>query len=253
MAELSDATVVVTGASTGIGRETAITFGERGASVVLGDVDVDGTEETADAVEAAGGEATVLEVDVTDEAAVESMVDAAVESYGGLDCAFNNAGISGEQAPVAELSADGWGAVLDVNLTGVFHGVKHQVDAMLDDGGGAIVNNASVLGQVGFEDAAAYTAAKHGVIGLTRAAALEYSSQGVRVNAVCPGFVDTPMLAREGITTDEELRAGIEALHPIGRLGESEEIADAVVWLCSDDASFVTGHAMNVDGGYLSR
>jgi NAD(P)-dependent dehydrogenase (short-subunit alcohol dehydrogenase family) len=243
---------VVTGGSTGIGRETALAFAERGANVVIGDVNVEGAEETVDAIESAGGEAIAVETDVTETADVEAMVDAAVDTFGGLDYAFNNAGIGGEDEPVAASSEAEWTRVLEVNLRGVFRCVQAELPALLD-GGGVIVNNASVLGQVGFEGAAGYVAAKHGVLGLTKTTAMEYAGDDVRVNAVCPGFIETPLLEAEGITTDEEMRAGIEALHPIGRLGQPDEIADAVLWLCSPEASFVTGTALDVDGGYLSR
>lgn len=252
MGEFSNDVAVVTGGSTGIGRETALAFADRGASVVIGDVNVDGAEETVDTIEAAGGEAMAVETDVTGTADVEAMVEAAVDSFGGLDYAFNNAGIGGGETPTADIPEEDWTAVLDVNLRGVFRCVQAELPALLDEGG-VIVNNASVLGRVGFENAAAYTAAKHGVLGLTKVAAMEYAGEDVRVNAVCPGFIETPMLERGGITSDEEMRAQVEALHPVGRLGEPDEIAEAVVWLCSGDASFVTGTALNVDGGYLAR
>jgi NAD(P)-dependent dehydrogenase (short-subunit alcohol dehydrogenase family) len=252
MGTFTDDVAVVTGGSTGIGRETALAFAQRGANVVIGDVNVGGAEETVDAIESAGGEAIAVAADVTETADVEAMVDAAVDTFGGLDYAFNNAGIGGGETPTAEAPETEWTGILDVNLRGVFRCVQAELPALLE-GGGAIVNNASVLGQVGFEGAAAYTAAKHGVLGLTKTAAMEYAEEDVRVNAVCPGFVETPMLEEEGITTDEEIRAGIEALHPAGRLGQPDEIADAVLWLCSEDASFVTGTALDVDGGYLAR
>jgi NAD(P)-dependent dehydrogenase (short-subunit alcohol dehydrogenase family) len=252
MTDFSDSVAVVTGGSTGIGHETALAFAERGASVVIGDVNVDGAEATVDAIESAGGEAIAVETDVTETADVEAMVDAAVDTFGGLDYAFNNAGIGGGETPTAEAPEEEWTGILDVNLRGVFRSVQAELPALLD-GGGAIVNNASVLGQVGFEGAAGYAAAKHGVLGLTKVAAMEYAEEDVRVNAVCPGFIETPMLEEGGITTDEEMRAGVEALHPAGRLGQPDEIADAVLWLCSEDASFVTGTALDVDGGYLAR
>lgn len=209
--------------------------------------------ETVDAIEDAGGEATFVHTDVTDQDAVDAMVDTAVDDYGRLDFAFNNAGVGGEQAKTADYPEDVWQRVLDVNLSGVQRCMKAELRAMTDREGGVVVNNASVLGKVGFETASAYTAAKHGVLGLTKTAALEYAADGVRVVAVCPGFVETPMLEQGGLTTDVEARHGIEGLHAMHRLGQPDEVADAVCWLCSDEASFVTGTSFDVDGGYLSR
>ena len=249
MPALENDVVIVTGASTGIGEATAKRVADAGASVVAADVNVDDGTHTVMEIEAAGGEATFVEADVSDAAEMQELVDVAVESYGGLDAAFNNAGIEGQRGPLAEQSIENFERVIAVNLQGVFHGMRAQIPAMLNDGGGAIVNTASVAGKVGFPNISPYTASKFGVIGLTKNAALEYSAEGVRVNAVCPGVIDTPMV--QG--SEQEAIEGAIAATPIGRLGESREIADAVTWLCSDAASFVTGETLVVDGGYLSQ
>lgn len=249
--ELSDAVAVVTGGHSGIGESAAVALADAGASVVIGDVaDASGVVET---IEDAGGEATAVDCDVTDRDEVAAMVETAVDTYGGLDVAFNNAGIEGENSTTGGYDPETFRQVVDVNLFGVWNCMDAEIDAMLEDGGGSIVNNASILGHVGFAEAAPYVAAKHGVLGLTKTAAQEYATEDVRVNAVCPGFVETPMLDRGGITDDPEMRQQIAALHPMNRLGEPREIADAVVWLSSEQASFVTGESLAVDGGYLSR
>ena len=254
MASFEDTTAVVTGAGSGIGRTTAVEFADRGADVVVADVDVEGGEGTVSRVEDAGGDAVFVETDVTDPDEAEAMVDTAVEEYGRLDYAFNNAGIGGEQAEVAEYPPEQWRAVIDVNLVGVFNCMRAEIRRMTrQDAGGAVVNNASVLGKVGFETSSGYVAAKHGVLGLTKTAALENAEVGVRVNAVCPGFIETPLLEAGGITTDPEIRADIEGRHAMNRLGTPEEVAGAVLWLCSDEASFVTGESLDIEGGYLSR
>ena len=254
MASFEDTTAVVTGAGSGIGRTTAVQFADRGADVVVADVDVEGGEGTVSRVEDAGGDAVFVETDVTDPDEAEAMVDTAVEEYGRLDYAFNNAGIGGEQAEVSEYPPEQWRAVIDVNLVGVFNCMRAEIRRMTrQDAGGAVVNNASVLGKVGFETSSGYVAAKHGVLGLTKTAALENAEAGVRVNAVCPGFIETPLLEAGGITTDPEIRAEIEGRHAMNRLGTTEEVAGAVLWLCSDEASFVTGESLDIEGGYLSR
>lgn len=248
---ISETVTIVTGAGSGIGRSAALRFAEEGSSVVAADVDVEGGEETVKEIESMGGEATFVETDVSDWKDVQTMVETAVEEYGGLDYAFNNAGIEGETEVASDQPLENWDQVIGVNLKGVFLGMKAQLPAMLESGGGAIVNNASIAGVVGFPEMTPYVASKHGVLGLTKTAALEYSQQGVRVNAVCPGVIDTPMLERSSEasgTVDQAIAAT-----PIGRLGEPEEIGDVAVWLCSEDASFVTGETMVVDGGYVSQ
>lgn len=212
-------------------------------------------EETVRLAEAAGGEVRFVTTDVTRDEDVARMVQVAKDAFGGLDFAFNNAGIEGVLAPTADYPEDAWLKVLDVNLTSVWRCMKHEIPAMLERGGGAIVNNASILGLVGFANAPAYTASKHGVVGLTKAAAQEYAPRGIRINAVCPGFIETPMVMERGVQAgvNRDVYDQLVNLHPLGRLGRAEEIASAVVWLCSDRASFVTGYPLAVDGGYVSR
>jgi NAD(P)-dependent dehydrogenase (short-subunit alcohol dehydrogenase family) len=252
--EFPGETVVVTGAGSGIGRATAIAFGEAGANVVVADIDQDGGRETASTIaDETAGDGTFVDVDVTDDADVEKMVETATSEYGGLDVACNNAGIPGTFSATDEIPEQQWQAIIDVNLSGVWRSLRKEIPVMLDHGGGAIVNVASVLGRVGEAETPAYTAAKHGVVGLTKVAALERATDDIRVNAVCPGYVETQMLEDAGVTTDEAVRAETEALHPMERLGEADEIADAVLWLASEDASFVTGETLAVDGGYLGR
>ncbi|ADB62663.1 short-chain dehydrogenase/reductase SDR (plasmid) [Haloterrigena turkmenica DSM 5511] len=251
MVSTDQSVALITGAGSGIGRTTAIEFADRGTSVVIADLDVEGGEETVATIEDDGGDAIFVEADVTDLESAQAMVDTAVEEYGRLDCAFNNAGIGGEQVPVDEYPAESWQRVIDVNLAGVFNCMKAEISRMREqESGGAIVNNSSVLGKVGFETSSAYAAAKHGVLGLTKSAALENGETGVRINSVCPGFIETPLL-EENMT--EEERDQIAGMHAMNRLGTPEEVANAVVWLCSDEASFVTGEAFGVEGGYLSR
>jgi NAD(P)-dependent dehydrogenase (short-subunit alcohol dehydrogenase family) len=246
---------IVTGGSAGIGRATALAFAARGARVVVADVEEEGGRETVEMVERDGGEAVFVATDVSSPDDVERMVATAKERFGRLDIAFNNAGIEGDLAPLVEYSLDTWNRIVGINLTGVWLCMKHEIPLMLETGGGAIVNNASILGTVGMATAGPYTATKHGVIGLTRVAALENAEKGIRVNAVCPGFIETPMVMERGVHAGEnqEVYDDLVGLHPVGRLGKSEEIADAVVWLCSDGASFIAGHPLIVDGGYVAR
>ncbi len=251
MVAFDESIALVTGGGSGIGRTTALEFADRGASVVVADLDVEGGEETVETVENEGGDALFVETDVSDPESAAAMVETTVEEYGRLDYAFNNAGIGGAQSPVADYPAEEWQQVVDVNLVGVFNCVKAELEQMQSqEAGGAIVNNASVLGKAGFATSSAYSAAKHGVLGLTKSTALENGETGVRINAVCPGFIETPLLES---TMDEEAREQLEGLHAMNRLGTPEEVADAVAWLCSDGASFVTGEALGVEGGYLSQ
>jgi NAD(P)-dependent dehydrogenase (short-subunit alcohol dehydrogenase family) len=246
---------LVTGAASGIGRACARLFAEQGASVIVSDVAAKGGEETVRLIEAAGGKATFVRADVSDPKEVEALISGTMEIFGRLDCAVNNAGIEGVLAPTADYPEETWNRVLGINLTGAFLCMKHEIPRMLEGGGGAIVNMASILGLVGFANAPAYTAANHGLIGLTKVAALEYATLGIRVNALCPGFIETPMVMERGVEAGihPEVYGQIAELHPIGRLGKSEEIAEAAVWLCSEAASFVTGHAMTADGGYVAQ
>lgn len=248
---LADKVLLVTGAASGIGRAVALIAAREGARVVVSDRNVEAGEDTAALVRAQGGNAWFLACDVGDPAACAELVARTVGHFGRLDVACNNAGIAGLSQPMADFPLDTWDQVLRTNLSGVFYGMRAQLAAMLQTGGGSIINMASILGAVGFASATAYTAAKHGVLGLTQVAALEYSSQGIRVNAVGPGFIATPMI--RGLQDDGSVHQALLAAHPIGRLGRAEEVAELVVWLGSDRASFVTGAYLPVDGGYLAR
>ncbi|MGH7907842.1 MAG: SDR family NAD(P)-dependent oxidoreductase [Candidatus Binataceae bacterium] len=240
---------LVTGAASGIGRAIALKYALEGANVVAADILDDEGRETVRMIERAGGRAVYQHNDVTVPAEQKALVAAVTSAFGPLNIACNNAGIAGEFHLTAELSDQIWDRVIRINLTGVFYGVREQIPAMLEAGGGAIVNISSILGQAGMEMATPYTAAKHGVVGLTRSVALEYGAQGIRINAVGPAFINTGLI-RE---LDELMRRQVTAMHPLGRLGEAEEVAEMVAWLSSDRASFVTGNFYAVDGGYLAR
>jgi len=244
---------LVTGAASGIGRATALAFGREGARVVVADRDGGGAEETVAMIRNAGGEVTMVRVDVAHEGEVARMVEHATQIFGGLDVAFNNAGVEGPIGrTLAQLTEAEWDRVIAINLKGAWLCMKHEIPAMLSRGGGAIVNCASIAGMVGFPGAAAYVASKHGMIGLTRTAALELARSGIRVNAVCPGVIDTPMIGRAtGDNPDQ--RALYANAEPVGRLGSPDEVAAAVIWLSSPAASFVTGAALPVDGGWVAQ
>ena len=250
--ELEGKVALVTGAGAGIGRASALAFAGAGARVMVSDVVVDGGEETVGQIQAAGGEATFVRADVSQRTDVEALVRQTLETYGRLDCAHNNAGIEGELAATADCAEANWDRTITINLKGVWLCMRSEIPQMLQQGGGAIVNTSSVAGLVGFPNLPAYVATKHGVVGLTRTAALEYAEQGIRVNAVCPGVIQTAMIDRI-VGGDAEAEAQFTALEPVGRMGSPAEVAQAVVWLCSDAASFVTGVAMPVDGGFVAQ
>jgi len=242
---------LVTGGSSGIGRASALLFAREGTRVVVADVNVSGGEETARMVEEAGSKAIFVKADVSKASNVEALIGKAVDTYGRLDCAFNNAGTAVGGGPIHDSTEENWDYVMSINLKGVWLCMKYEIRQMLKQGGGAIVNTSSVMGLVGHIDKPIYAASKHGVVGLTKSVALQYAKSGIRVNAICPGWIRTPMT--EGRLNDPEDRARIVAMEPVGRVGGPEEVAEAVVWLCSDAASFVTGHTMAVDGGFVAQ
>ena len=248
---LQGKTAIITGAASGIGRAVALAYAREGARVVASDLAEEGGAETVRLIREAAPAADVIFIraDTSKPADHEALVLAAVERFGALHIGCNNAGIGGGLHPVVELSVEGWQRVIDVNLSGVFYAMRAQLPRILQSGGGAIVNMASIYGQVGMAGAAGYVAAKHGVVGLTQAAALEYAAQGIRINAVGPAYIETPLLS--GLSA--EARTGLVSQHPIGRLGHPDEVAELVVWLSSERASFVTGAYYPIDGGYLAR
>jgi len=244
---------LVTGGSSGIGRASSLAFAREGARVVVSDVNVEGGEETVSKIKEAAGVAIFVHADVSKVADVEILIKKTVETYGRLDCAHNNAGIGGEVGALThEYPEESWERLISINLKGVWLCMKFEIPAMLRQGGGAIVNTSSIWGLVGAPGASAYVASKHGVAGLTKAAALEYAQQGIRINAVNPGAIRTPMTDRF-LAASPENEPLLTALHPIGRIGMPEEVAEAVLWLCSDGASFVIGQNLTVDGGYTTQ
>lgn len=247
--KMKDKVAIVTGAASGIGEATAQLFAREGAIVVLSDIQEEAGRAVTEKLKKAGAKASFYKADVSSPEEMKALIDFTVDTYGKLDIAVNNAGIGGEANLVGEMSLEGWEKVIGVNLNSIFYGMKYQIAAMLKNGGGSIINVSSILGQVGLMGSAGYVAAKHGAVGLTKVAALEYSSQNIRVNAVGPAFIDTPLLDQ----LSPEIMEQLVSMHPIGRLGRSEEVAEFILWLGSDKASFATGGYYPIDGGYLAK
>lgn len=253
MAGFEGKVALITGAGSGIGRAAALGLAAGGAKIVVSDVDENGGNETVSLVEQAGSSAIFVSADVSKPEQVEAAVAAAVEAFGGLHIVVNNAGIGGEANLTGDYSLEGWHKVIDINLHGVFYGMRYGIPAILASGGGSVVNISSILGLVGWASAPAYVAAKHAVTGLTKAAATEYAQQGIRINSVHPGFIETPLLTKAGIVPGSDGYNFIASKHAMNRLGQAEEVAKLIMWLCSDDASFITGSNMAVDGGYTCQ
>jgi NAD(P)-dependent dehydrogenase (short-subunit alcohol dehydrogenase family) len=252
--DLEGKSALVTGGASGIGRATALAFAREGARVAVADIMQDAAQRTVTEIEAMGGQALAIACDVTDDDAVKAMIAATVDAFGSLDCAFNNAGIAPYQVnaggqKIADVAPEAWRRLIDVNLTGVWLCLRHEVAQMRAQGsGGVIINTASILGLVGTATSSAYVAAKHGVVGLTKVAAADHAEDNIRVNAVCPGYIETPMTEETMRRRGERIMARV----PMARMGKASEIAEAVVWLCSPKASFVTGVSWAVDGGYTA-
>jgi len=255
MARLDGKVALITGAGMGIGRSTSLLFAREGASVVLADIDATAGEETQRLITEAGGQSVFVKTDVTKSAEVENLVNQAVTTYGKLDCAFNNAGVSKrEPTNTADFTEDEWEWIININLKGVWLCMKYEILQMLkQENGGSIVNSSSIAGLIGLAGYPLYTASKHGVSGLTRVAALEYASNGIRINAVCPGLIQTRMTATRNEEEARGLAADLKIKQPLGRLGLPEEIGEAALWLCSPQSSFVTGHLLSVDGGWVAQ
>lgn len=250
MKTLENKVAIITGGGSGIGKSTALLFAENGAKVVVSDIAEEHGNAVVKEIVDKGGEAIFVKADTSKPEDSERTVNEAVKAFGKLDIAVNNAGIGGPQATVGEYPLDGWQKVIDINLNGVFYGLRYQIPAMEKNGSGSIINVASILGQVGFPYSSAYVAAKHGVVGLTKNAGIEYAQRGVRVNAVGPAFIHTPLLD-ENLTPEQ--MEGLKAAHPVGRLGKPEEVAELFLWLASDKSSFATATYYALDGGYLAQ
>lgn len=250
MKNLENKVAIVTGAGSGIGREVALLYASEGAKVVVSDINEKGGMDVAAELIKKGSDAIFIKANTADPKDQESLVKETLKQYGKLHIACNNAGVGGPLSMVGDYPIDGWDKVISINLSGVFYGMRYQIPAMLASGGGVIVNISSILGQVGTKFSPAYVSAKHGVVGLTKAAALEYATQNIRVNSVGPGYIKTPLLTN---TLDAATMESLKALHPMNRLGESPEVAELVLWLSSSKSSFVTGSYYAIDGGYLAQ
>ena len=246
---LENKVAIITGGGSGIGKAISLLYASEGAKVVVSDINEEAGNGTVSEIKSKNGQALFVKADTSKAEDNKNLVEQAVKEFGGLHIAVNNAGIGGPISPVGQYPVDGWDKVISINLSGAFYGMRYQIPAMLNSGGGSIVNVASILAKVGTKGSAAYVAAKHGVIGLTESAALEYADQKVRINAIGPGYIKTPLLE----SLDEDTMKALVGLHPMGRLGAAEEVAELALWLNSDKASFVTGSYYNVDGGYLAQ
>lgn len=250
MRVLENKVAIVTGSGSGIGRAIALLYAAEGAKVVVSDIDEKAGNDAVSEIKQTGGEAIFVKADTSNPEDGKRLVDETVKTFGGLHVAVNNAGIGGPLKQTGEYPVDGWDKVIAINLSGVFYGLRYQIPAILKSGGGSIINVASILGKAGTKGSPAYVAAKHGVVGLTKAAALEYADQHIRINAIGPGYIVTPLLTK---SLDDDALKALVGLHPIGRLGTAEEVAELALWLNSDKASFVTGAYYNIDGGYLAQ
>jgi NAD(P)-dependent dehydrogenase (short-subunit alcohol dehydrogenase family) len=253
MKRLENKTAFITGGLSGIGKECALAAAKEGANIVIADLKSEITEKAMAVIRKENSNAIFVECDVSEFAQVQAAINKAISAFGTLDIALNNAGISGEANKVGEMSKEGWLKVININLNGIFYCMKHELLQMSKQKSGVIVNMSSILGKVGFSNSSNYVAAKHGILGLTQTAALEYAADGIRINAICPGFIDTPLLSNAGINENTDLKKYIVGLHPVKRLGKSEEIASVFLFLVSEDSSFMTGTAIEVDGGYLAQ
>ena len=250
MKTLEKKTAIITGGGSGIGRSIALLYAREGANIVISDIDEKGGKDVVAEIKKAGGKAIFVKANTARPEENEAVVKAAVSEFGGLHIAVNNAGIGGPISTTGDYPIAEWDKVISINLSGVFYGLRYQIPAMLASGGGSVINIASILGKVGTKGSPAYVASKHGVIGLTEAAAVEYADKNIRINSIGPGYIYTPLLKK---SLDEATMKTLEGMHPMGRLGEPEEIAELALWLASDKASFVTGAYYNADGGYLAQ
>ena len=253
MKRLENKTVFITGGLSGIGKECALAAAKEGANIVIADLNSEITDKVMEVIRKENSKAIFVDCDVSESAKVQDAIHKTISTFGTLDIALNNAGIGGEANKVGEMSEEGWLKVININLNGVFYCMKLELVQMSKQKSGVIVNMSSILGKVGFANSSNYVAAKHGILGLTQTAALEYAAEGIRINAICPGFIDTPLLTNAGISENTDLKKYIMGLHPFKRLGKPEEIAAVFIFLASEDSSFMTGSAIEVDGGYLAQ